>query len=182
MQSTKPISEDEHPPSEAEDEASLARDLPPTASEPGTYTLPPAVPTEQEQRTVASLDAALSSLTLSEPTADNRMFRALATIFEASQLHDARIALDNSSGDDVWTLLQRADARDAEGLSDIQSLAAIKDVMDQMLLLRSQFLIPTLKIIADKSREGCFPTNFLEVVQALISVQRRGDCLLGGLV
>ena len=153
MGSLLPIFEDELPLSETEDAVPFAPGSPSIISESGKNSHSPAASPNHESSTVASLDAALGSLTLCDPDAD-RMFRALATIFEASQLHDARIAFNLQTGEDVWTLLQRADSYEGQGLKDIPSLAAVTNVMEQMLLLHSQFLLPALKIVADKSREG----------------------------
>ena len=154
MGSPKRISEKEFPSSGTAHPVPFAPDTSPLVSASGTTSNTSAVSTDQESSTAASLDAALSSLTLCEPDAD-RMFRALATIFEASQLHDARIAFNNlPAGDDVWTLLQRAVSHEGQGLRDVPSLIAVKNVMDQMLSLQSQFLLPALRVVADKSREG----------------------------
>ena len=167
MGSPKPIFDDELPQSETEDAVPLAPVSPSIVSGSGKTSNSSAASPFEESSTAASLDAALSSLTLCDPEAD-RMFRALATIFEASQLHDARIAFNLQPGDDVWTLLQRADSYEEQGLKDIPSLAAVKNVMEQMLLLHSQFLLPALRIVADKSREGLFQTPFRSRLQKLI--------------
>lgn len=153
MEPSNHIFEDERPQSAAQDAVPLAPDSPPVGSVSDVPSTSSAALPDKESSTVASLDAALSSLTLSEPEAD-RMFRALATIFEASQLHDARIAFNVSPGEDVWTLLQRADSYESRGIRDVSSLIAVKNVMDQMLVLHSQFLLPVLRIVADRSREG----------------------------
>lgn len=156
MKSSNPISEDGLPSSEAENAVPSVPDTLHTESgSDSSSTTSPILP-YQESSAVSSLDVALGTLTLSEPTAD-RMFRALGTIFEASQLHDPRIAVNVPPGEDAWAVLQRADSYENSGYMDIPSLVVVKDVMDQMLLYQSQFLLPALRLIADKSREGFAP-------------------------
>ena len=153
MDSSNPISEIDIPLPKREDAASSTPNSQFTVPESSSSSNTATVLSNEGSITAASLDAALSSLTLSEPSAD-RMFRALATIFEASQHHDARIALDASVGEDIWTQLRHADSQEGRGIQDLQSLIAVKNVMDQMLLFQSQFLLPAAKLVADKSRDG----------------------------
>jgi hypothetical protein len=110
---------------------------------------------DSETSSQASLDAALGSLTISESNTD-RMFRALQPILEASQAQDGRVDLLVSPAESIWSLLERADALEHEGVREIAPLMAIKSVLDQLLWLQSPFLAPALRIIADRSRDRKF--------------------------
>lgn len=123
--------------------------------ESGTALASSATVSNPDSTTEASLNEALGRLKLVESTSD-RMFRALATIFETSQLHDGRIDLNVSPAESIWTLLQRADDDEDRGERSIPPLIAVKNVLDQLLWLHSQFLLPSLRIVADRSRDGEF--------------------------
>ena len=101
-----------------------------------------------------SLENALASLSV-EQTRPNEMFRALASIFQASQMHEGRLDLEQQENDtDIWTILQRAEESSNQGLQDVAALVAISGVLTQMLWYGSQLLLPAVKIMADTSREG----------------------------
>ena len=149
------IMKHELPQSEAQDAAHSTPDHSTAPSESGTaLASSAATPSKLDHTTPeASLNEAFSLLTVAEPSSD-RMFRALATIFETSQLHDGRIDLNVSPAESIWTLLQRADAEEEQGAQPVPPLIAVKNVLDQLLWLHSQFLLPSLRIIADRSRDG----------------------------
>ena len=153
MEGTGSISRDGSPSLEAQLDAPPAPISPSQRTGSRSPSLEPEKLLTTEESDHSSLEEALHALSLDERITD-RMFRALATIFHASQLQDARITFDPLQGEDVWTLLQQADVAESQGLRDVASLVSIKNVLDQMLWYHSQLLLPALTIMADASRDG----------------------------
>ena len=153
MEETTSISRDGFPSSEAQYDVPLAPKLPSpkTGSPSPSLELESKPPTDEFDQ--LSLEEALDALSLDDRKSD-RMFRALATIFRASQLQESRITFDALQGEDVYTLLQQADVAENRGIQDAAPLISVKNVLDQLLWFHSQLLLPALTIVADASRDG----------------------------
>lgn len=107
----------------------------------------------------ASLEDALSSLSIQHPP-PGQMFRSLASIFQASQMHEGRIDLRQQiDGSDIWTILRRADESSSQGARDVPALVAVSGILSQMLWYGSQLLVPAIKVIADASRDGAYTSS-----------------------
>lgn len=110
-----------------------------------------ALATSPNQETT-TLEQTLASLHISSDI-PGTIFRDLASIFQASQLHGPDIALTQPNGDDIYTILSCANTAVEDEKHDAAALIAVRAVLDQMFFARSQLLLPALKIIADASRD-----------------------------
>lgn len=101
-----------------------------------------------------SLEEALASLSLGANGTTN-VFRALASIFQASQMHEGNIGIWKlDDGREIWGVLRHANELETQGGRDVPSLTAVKEVLDRMFSASSKLLLPALRIIADASRDG----------------------------
>jgi hypothetical protein len=107
--------------------------------------------TADAHSSLSTLEDELSLLSLE----NNTMFRALASIFQATHMHENHLNIDHlKDGSDTWAILRHGDELERQGIQDITSLAAVRETLDKMLVVASRLLLPALRIIADGSREG----------------------------
>ena len=112
---------------------------------------------DSNEKADSSLEEALEALKLDE-TEQEGMFRALATVFQASELREASVNFSNpQDGADFWTTLQNADSAERVGARDAPSLLAVKAGLEHLQWFQPQLLLPALKILADGSRDGSSP-------------------------
>jgi hypothetical protein len=126
--------------------------------------------TEPSVTDQASLEDSLESLSI-EAHASKGMFRSLASIFQASQMHDGSVDRTEPYGSNIWAILRYADQLEAQGGRDISGLNAVRAVLDQMALTSSQLLLPAVKIIADASRDRECIQNIQKAQQHLTMVE-----------
>lgn len=107
--------------------------------------------TADAHSSLSTLEDELSSLSLD----NNTMFRALASIFQATQIHESHLDIDHlKDGRDTWAILRHGDELERQGIQDLTSLAAVRETLEKMLGVASRLLLPAIRIIADGSREG----------------------------